>query len=70
MFQEGTSDILSIVKFGEAPENKAVYTIKVSDVLSCLATKKVIILRPGPKVMKLFFMLSSTEHEIYHTHKC
>ena len=43
LFQEGTSDILSIVKFGEAPENKAVYTIKVSDVLSCLTTKKVII---------------------------
>ena len=25
---------------------------------------------PGPKVIKLFFMLNSTEHEIFPAHKC
>ena len=25
---------------------------------------------PAPEVYKTFFMLNSTEHEIYHAHKC
>ena len=25
---------------------------------------------PGPELIKLFFMLNSTEHEIYSAHKC
>ena len=27
-------------------------------------------LMPGPEVKKTFFMLNSTEHEIYHAQKC
>ena len=26
--------------------------------------------RPGPEIIKLFFMLNSTEHEIFPAHKC
>ena len=26
--------------------------------------------QPGPEVIKLFFMLNSTEHEIFPAHKC
>ena len=26
--------------------------------------------RSGPEVIKLFFILNSAEHEIYHAHKC
>ena len=25
---------------------------------------------PGPGVINFFFILNSTEHEIYHAHKC
>ena len=28
------------------------------------------LLRPGPGVINLFFMLNSTEHEIVSAHKC
>ena len=32
-------------------------------------TIRVYCVRPGPEFIKLFFILNSTEFEIYHTHK-
>ena len=30
----------------------------------------VMVIGPGPEVIKLFFMLNSVEHEIFPAHKC
>ena len=44
-------------------------TDNVRELQTVLRDKYVLLLTPGPEVIKLFFMLNSTEHEITTDHK-
>ena len=43
---------------------------QLSNFLSLIKVHSYVPARPGPEVIKLFFILNSAEHEIYPTHKC